>query len=290
MFGSTHIGRWLGIDVFIHGTFWLLPGMILFSRVLSGDTAGLTLDLAVLFGIFGCVALHEFGHAIAAMWYGIRTRDITLYPIGGVARLENIPRKSWPEIVVALAGPAVNVAIATVLFVLLQANFYPLPSVAALPPLGEFLERLLMANIVLVVFNLIPAFPMDGGRVLRAVFQLFMNRVLATEAAAGVSTVIAALMFGYGVIESQLMLCVLAAVVFLLGRAELMGVRMEAEAKRRRTPWYEEEWDDVEPRREPREPVRVVVAKPIDGWEWDDRRQLWVEYRDGFPVRTALPR
>ena len=284
MFGSLHIGRMFGINVFVHGTFWLLPALMLFSGVAAGQTAELPMNLAVLFGIFGCVALHEFGHAIAASWYGIRTRDITLYPIGGVARLENMPHRPLPEIVVALAGPAVNVVIAMVLAAVLFVDRLPLaPSILTWPPMAEFAVRLLEANVVLVVFNLIPAFPMDGGRVLRAVLHMFMNRVSATEGAAGVGAVVAGLLFLAGLTFGNVMLSVLAVVVFLLGRAELMSVRHEDREQRRQAKWDDEPWDEPRPR--PRSATRVVIAQPIDGWEWDEHRQTWVEYRGGFPVR-----
>src|SRR5688500_1167755 len=111
MFSSLKIGRWFGIDVFVHPTFWLLPLL-----VVLGGVGNVPFELAARFGAFGCVALHEYGHALAARWFGIRTRDITLYPLGGVARLEGMPERPWPEIVVALAGPAVNIVIAAGLF------------------------------------------------------------------------------------------------------------------------------------------------------------------------------
>src|SRR6476469_2520178 len=113
----------MGIDLFVHPTFWLLPLIYLLGGLAGGDgTTQIGLDLAVLFAAFACIALHELGHAAAAKLYGIRTRDIVLYPIGGVARLEGIPERAWPEIVVALAGPLVNVFIAAGIFGLLTAD------------------------------------------------------------------------------------------------------------------------------------------------------------------------
>src|SRR5437762_13440645 len=116
MFGSLRLGKPFGIDLFVHGTFWLLPLFVLFGGAASGDLGGACFDVAVLFAAFGCVALHEVGHALAARGFGIRTRDITLYPIGGVASLERMPEKPLQEILIALAGPAVNVVIAAGLF------------------------------------------------------------------------------------------------------------------------------------------------------------------------------
>src|SRR5438128_7805967 len=111
MFGSLKLGKLFGIDLYVHGTFWLLPLFVFFSGVLANDPFGAAFEVVVLLAIFGCIALHEAGHALAARFYGIATRDITLYPMGGIASLERMPTKPWREIVIALAGPAVNLAI-----------------------------------------------------------------------------------------------------------------------------------------------------------------------------------
>src|SRR5437660_857525 len=108
MLGSLKLGKLFGIDLYVHGTFWLLPLFVFFNGVLANDASGAVFDVLVIFGIFACIALHEAGHALAARFYGIATRDITLYPMGGIASLERMPEKPWREIVIALAGPAVN--------------------------------------------------------------------------------------------------------------------------------------------------------------------------------------
>ena len=267
MFGSLNLGRVFGIDLFIHGTFWLLPLLVLFGGVTSGEDP--TMQLLLLFAVFGCIALHELGHAAAAAWYGIRTRDITLYPMGGVARLEGMPDRPWPEIVIALAGPAVNVAIAVGLAGVILAGGGLGGTVFAESAVGGFLASLLVTNVYLVLFNLIPAFPMDGGRVLRACVHLFADRVTATEVAATVGAVCAGLMVLAGLFTGQIMLAVVGAFVFLMGRAELAQVRAQA-------------WDA------PRRP-RVVVAAPLDGWQWDAEAGAWTEFRNGYPVRRWLP-
>ena len=170
---SLKLGKWFGIEVNLHVTFLLLIGFLALTGFAATRNAGAVAgNIGFLLALFLCVLLHEFGHALAARRYGIPTKDITLLPIGGVARLERMPTDPQQELVVALAGPAVNVVIALALL--------PIIAVSELP----FFERLFSANLFLVAFNLIPAFPMDGGRVLRAGLALKMNYAGATRTAA----------------------------------------------------------------------------------------------------------
>ena len=122
----THLrlGRPFGINTYVHWTFWLLPALILASGFLTGGLSAAMLDTTVLIAVFGCVALHELGHALAARQFGVRTRDITLYPLGGVASLDRIPRRPLAEIAIALAGPAVNVAIVALLIPIMKFDGY----------------------------------------------------------------------------------------------------------------------------------------------------------------------
>ena len=196
---SIQLARVAGIDVRIHLTFLLLPAY--FALVAYGK-AGLPAAIgAVVYTllVFLCVLLHEFGHALAARRYGIRTADITLWPIGGVARLERMPDKPLQELVVALAGPAVNVVIALVLALALglSGSFFRDPGLEPdVMQLWNLPYSLLAANIILVLFNLIPAFPMDGGRVLRALLATRLNYARATQIAATVGQ-ICAIIFGF---------------------------------------------------------------------------------------------
>jgi Zn-dependent protease/predicted transcriptional regulator len=195
---SIPVGRYAGIPVQMHVTFVALLVWIGLSIWSSQQSvlAALT-GVGFVLALFLCVLLHEFGHALTARRFGVQTRDITLLPIGGVARLERMPDKPRQELLVAVAGPAVNIVIAGVLaltLALLGRPFSPDAIVADAGIAGPaFLERLLAVNIMLVVFNMLPAFPMDGGRVLRALLAMRMPYPLATARAATVGKIFAAL-------------------------------------------------------------------------------------------------
>ncbi|MDP1779594.1 MAG: site-2 protease family protein [Anaerolineales bacterium] len=190
------LGKFAGIDVYIHATFLLLIAWVGYSHWLENRNWGEVFS-GVLFilALFACVILHEYGHALTARKYGIKTRDITIYPIGGVARLERMPEKPIEELWVALMGPAVNVVIAAGLFAYLFWTSSLVPINELTIASGSFLERLMIVNISLVLFNLIPAFPMDGGRVLRALLAMRMDYVRATQIAATIGQGMA-LLFG----------------------------------------------------------------------------------------------
>jgi Zn-dependent protease/predicted transcriptional regulator len=197
---SWKIGRLVEIDVYMHATFLLLVGFIFVATwVESHNVARTLLGVFFVLVIFGCIVLHELGHALTARRFGIRTRDIVLLPIGGVARLERVPEDPNQELLVALAGPAVNVLIALGLFAVLAAlgHIPTLRQAATISWTGhDFLLSLMAVNVWLVLFNLIPAFPMDGGRVLRALLAKRMDYTDATQTAAHIGQGIA-FVFGF---------------------------------------------------------------------------------------------
>lgn len=204
---SWRIGRLAGIALYVHSTFVLLLAWVAFREWAFGLTA-VAASLVYIVALFAIVVLHELGHALTARRYGIRTRDIILLPIGGVARLERMPRDPRQELLVALAGPAVNVAIAIVLYALVRLTGAPLPAdlyaVDIISSTRAFVYQLVIVNIVLAAFNLVPAFPMDGGRVLRAVLAMRMSSyVRATAIAARVGRVLAVILGFIGVYEFQ---------------------------------------------------------------------------------------
>ncbi len=225
---SLKIGRIMGIDVYVHLTFLLLLGLVGAAHWLNGRSleAGLT---GVLFfsGLFLCVLLHEYGHALAARRYGIATRDITLLPIGGVARLERMPEKPSQELVVALAGPLVNVVIAAGLYAGLQfsGQWQPLHSLSATS--GSLVERLVVVNVFLALFNILPAFPMDGGRVLRAVLALRLDYARATRLAASIGQGMAILFGAVGLFTNP-MLILIAFFVWIGAAQEAAAVEMRS--------------------------------------------------------------
>ena len=218
---SWRIGRIAGIDVYVHPTFLILLAWVGLSEYLQhGDPAEALRGIAFILALFGVVVLHELGHALTARRYGIRTRDITLLPIGGVARLERIPEVPSQELLVALAGPAVNVALAAAIFAALAAAGQGvLPVGESLATAGDFVRRMFWVNVSLVVFNMVPAFPMDGGRVLRALLAMRLDYVQATQTAVAVGQGFA-MLFGLLGLMVHPLLVFIALFVWLAGAQE----------------------------------------------------------------------
>jgi Zn-dependent protease len=225
---SWKLGQVAGIDVFLHPTFLLLLAYV-------GMTQGGIGSILLVSSVFGCVLLHELGHALMARRFGIATEDITLYPIGGVARLRRMPRAPGAELLIALAGPAVNllIVLALTLFSALGLPGSPWsPS-----PLGLFLDTLITINWVLALFNLIPAFPMDGGRVLRALLSGWLGRPRATVIAAGIGRGLALLFGVYCLYHQAYLQALLAWFIYFAAGQELNHVLAEDERERTARSW-----------------------------------------------------
>ena len=229
---SWKLGRFAGIDAYVHTSFLLLVAWAAWAAY-QGAGTGLAALLGVVFlvGVFGSVLLHEFGHALAARHYGIRTRRIVLWPMGGVAQLEDSPRSPKHELHIALAGPAVNFAIA--------AALWGVVNLVGLPTYG-LLASLVVANLTLGLFNLVPAFPMDGGRVLRALLATRIGGRRATDIAVKIGKAAAVGFIVAGLFGNTVLILVGAFVWFAAG------------AESRRNPY-------ARPPRAPMSPKRVFL-------------------------------
>ncbi len=263
---SWKIGTFAGIAVYVHATFVLLLGWIALSHWMQYQSLLPTLvGVGFILALFLCVVLHEYGHALAARKFGIATKDITLLPIGGLARLERIPDKPNQELWVALAGPAVNVVIAAALgmYLYLTGHFQPVQQMGLTH--GAFLERVMFANLLLVGFNMIPAFPMDGGRVLRALLAKRMEYASATRMAASIGQGLA-FVFGFLGLFTNPFLVFIALFVWIgaaqeASIAETKSVLGSANAKDAMIP----EFQTLSPRDELSQAVKLV----LNGWQQD---------------------
>jgi Zn-dependent protease len=279
MLRSLKIGSAFGIGIYLHWTFWLLPLYVVLAKPAS-DEISTQLTLVFVAAVFGCLILHELGHALMARCFGIRTRDITMYPIGGVASLERMSEKPFEEFCIAVAGPAVNVVIAVILFVPVAGVLLYDFSLVQENGLVQFLALLAIANIFLVLFNLLPAFPMDGGRVLRAVLASMIGRLHATRIAAAVA-ILVVVYLGMAAVglapllpgEPSPMLLVVAGFVFIAGQRELQIVEMQEKLR-------------AQPPVEVLPVVRPVVAPSLQPWvyqplvtvyTWDKVNNNWVK-------------
>jgi Zn-dependent protease len=286
---ALKLGKFFDIEVYIHWTFALLVGYVLYK---FWDKGGLEMGLYVvglLLAMFGCVLLHEFGHALMARYFGVPTRDITLYPIGGVARLERMPERPVEELLIALAGPAVNIVIATLLLVPAFLSISAVAdSSAALEQVNpqaleqaierSFLFQLFAGNLILAGFNLLPAFPMDGGRVLRALLAGWLGRIRATEVAAalGVAFALGFIVIGF---YANPMMILLGLFAMFAGQQELAMVRRRA-AFAWSQPQYAIPANDAD----------IVDAIPAESYPgtrpgWETRTGGWIVIDDGRTVR-----
>jgi Zn-dependent protease len=283
MFRSWKIGTLFGIGIYVHATFLLLPLFVFFANLVGGQLGVALFALAMIPAVFGCVVLHELGHALMARHYGIETRDITLYPIGGVARLEPLPQRPWrpwEEFWIALAGPAVNVVIALGLGLALfpAALHNPTAFVQSIAE-GNILAYLFVANVFLVAFNMLPAYPMDGGRVLRALLATQLGHLEATTVAVRVGFVMAIFFVFPGVLLNP-MFPVIGIFIMLIGQQELAMLRY------RQTHGRRELLEALPVEDEDFALPRPASPGSYSGFTWDDRGGHWVEWRNGRPVHT----
>ncbi len=230
MGGSFRIGRAAGIDVKVHWTFFLL---LLFFAYLgytgAGGVLGALITSGVILALFVCVLLHEFGHSLVAQRLGIEVPDITLLPIGGLARLKNLPERPIDEVKIAVAGPLVNVVLAPLFFIaalLLGADLLrPANILEEVGSFGQVLVYMGFINVALVIFNMLPAFPMDGGRVLRGLLATRLGPIKATDIATTVGQVFAAIFFFIGLTAGQFILALVGVFIFFGASGEAQMVR-----------------------------------------------------------------
>ena len=233
--GGLRLFKLFGINVYAHWSFGVLLALVAWRHATSAapgsELREALFGVGFMLSVFACVVMHEFGHALAARRYGIKTRDIIIQIIGGVARLEGSPRTPTQELVIAIAGPLVNVAIVLILLppVMLIGGYEMIKNVQFAG--SSFLSNLLLTNVILVVFNMIPAFPMDGGRVLRALIWYGAGYELATTIAARVGQVLAIGFIGFALWAGTPMLALVGVFVFLAASGELRLAKVRQQSR-----------------------------------------------------------
>ncbi len=230
MGGSFKIGRAFGIDVKVHWTFLLLLAFFAFAGYQrTGSLANALITTVIILALFLCVLLHEYGHSLVAQRLGIEIQDITLLPIGGLARLKSLPEKPWDEVKIALAGPLVNVVLAPIFFggALLLGGGLAMPAdiLEGTQSAAQVFSYLAYINVALVVFNMIPAFPMDGGRVLRGLLASRLGAVRATDISSAVGQFFAVAFFLIGLLGGNFLLALVAVFIFFGANGEAQMVR-----------------------------------------------------------------
>ncbi len=224
---SYRIFRVAGTDVKVHVTFLMLLGFYGLGGYQSGGMPELLLTVGFILAVFGCVLLHEFGHIAMARRFGIRTPDVILLPIGGLARLERMPEQPRQEFLIAVAGPLVTLLIALGFYAYLRASGAE-PAIFTLDLDADSGAGLLMhVNFMLLYFNLLPAFPMDGGRMLRSILAMKWGLPRATRTAAAVGQLLAFAGGMYGLVTNHFVLVLIAFFVFLGAGAEVAAVEQK---------------------------------------------------------------
>ena len=236
MGGSFKIGRFSGIDVRVHWTFFLLLAFFAFiGYKASGSAVGALTATLVIVVLFLCVLLHEFGHSLVAQRLGLEIHSITLLPLGGVSNLESLPEKPADEVKITLAGPLVNVVLAPIFFgvgLLLGAvPRMPADVFTGIGSVGQFFFYLGYLNVVLAVFNLIPAFPLDGGRILRALLATRLGAVRATDISSAIGQLFAVAFFLIGLLGGNFLLALIAVFIYFGATGEAQVVRQQEQTR-----------------------------------------------------------
>jgi len=227
---SLNIGKVAGTVVRIHLTFLLFLAWIFFAEYAAGGAATALSSVTFMVLLFLCVLLHEFGHIFTARAFGVPTPYVTLLPIGGVAQLERIPEEPWEEFLIAIAGPMVNVVITAVLVFIGGASLQGYAATAIDNVQISMIDRLAAVNLFLAAFNLIPAFPMDGGRVFRALLATKLGYVRATEIAAMIGQFVAFALGFIGLLYNPLLIFI-AIFVYLAASSEAHMVALRAASR-----------------------------------------------------------
>jgi Zn-dependent protease len=287
LFSSLKIGRVAGFDVSLHWTMWFLPLLILARGLFLFPADEAILEAALVFGVYGCLLLHEFGHAVMARYVELPIRDVMLFPIGGASRLTIVSERPWKEIWVAAAGPMVDVLVCAVFATAFWSLGLTLsPHLDTCQPYAQaFFNRLFWLNVLLAILHVVPAFPMDGGRIFRGALALSAQRLRATEVAALLSSFIAILFLLAGMIwiSTVWWLIPMGIIIHISGQQELMSVRYF-------TLIQHPELSSVH-----RSPEMVPVEQLFDedsypreanfsGLVWNPRNRLWIVWRNGHPV------
>ena len=230
-----HLGRAAGIDVRVHWSFLAAP-LYIYWRFHELGMPTVSLLIVLMLALFGCILLHEFGHALAARCFNVPTRDIIITPIGGMARLVRMPIKPVEELLITVAGPVVNLVIAGLFFLYLFLAGQPLSLLGDVQHAVKFPQLMMWANVVLFLFNLIPAFPMDGGRILRSSLSIFLGHQRATKAAVVVGKILAILFIIASLYFGFIWLGIVGVFVFLAAGTESAAASAAAVSESR----YEE--------------------------------------------------
>ena len=287
LFRSPQIGSILGVDIFLHWTMWMLPVFILSRGLFLYSYDEALLQVALVGAVYACLAFHEIAHLLVARQLGLGLRDLTLYPIGGISRLAVVGERPWQEVWIATAGPVAHVLIGGVIAaVFIAADRTLSPRVDSPHPyLETFFNRLFWLNVLLAILHVLPAFPLDGGRIFRGALALSAGRLRATEVGALLSSFVALTFLVPGMIwmGEVWWLIAMGIIIHVGGQQELMSVRYFASLQE----------PDLSTPATP--PLTASIEQLVDessrpaesdfnGLTWNRKNRLWIVWRNGEPV------